>query len=63
MIEKYLDKSIMVSHGVFEVGTYGKYSYRGEVLHMPDSYVYGNSEEEVLTKMKKILKEKYDNKN
>lgn len=58
MSYEYKSKTIMVNHGVFEVGTYGKYSYRAEILHQFDSYVYGNSEKEVVAKLKRVLTEK-----
>ncbi len=55
MCLKYKNKTIIVNHGMFEVGTYGRYSYRAEILHQFDSYVYANSEKEVIAKIKKYI--------
>jgi len=51
-----MKNNLLISHGLFYVGTYGKFSYRGEILHMFDSYVYGNSEEEVRSELIQYLK-------
>jgi len=53
-----MENRIMINEGLFEVGTYGKYTHRGEILHMCDSYAYGNSEEEVREILMKHLKGK-----
>ena len=55
MTEKYKGKHIMISKGMFTQGQYGKYSVRGEILHMADSYVFGNNEDEVLAKLKSYI--------
>ena len=55
MTIEYKKKTIMVNHGQFEVGTYGKYTYRAEILHQCDSYIYGNTEEEVVEKIKQYI--------
>ena len=56
--ENKMENRIMINEGLFEVGTYGKYTHKGEILHMCDSYAYGNSEEEVREILMKHLKGK-----
>ena len=48
---KHKGNIIMINHGRFEVGSFNViYTYRAEILHMFDSFIYGKSEEEVFTK-------------
>lgn len=55
MTEEYEGFTIMVNHGYFEVGTYGRYTHRGEILHQFDSFSHGNSEKEVLENIKRYI--------
>jgi hypothetical protein len=55
MILDYKEKKLMISKGLFEVGQYGRYKIRGEILHTSDSYFYGNNEGEVLDSLKDYI--------
>ena len=55
---EYKNKTIMINHGRFEISPYAVFSYRGEILHQCDSFVYGNSEAEVLETIKNYIDKK-----
>ena len=54
MIE-YKGYTIFVSEGIFTQGEYGKYSHRGEILHLNIGHDYGNSKDEVVDALKKYI--------